>query len=466
MAGWTEVNPGLVYQVYGAAFLLLAVVVLMLPRSDVLPQLNRPSLWLLAAFGLLHGLSQLLQGYLLDQPLASLALLGHVLLLISYLPLLEFGRRLHVSLQGAALGAAWVHGLACGAVAVMAWWAADPLSGLAAGTRYFVGMPASLLTGLALLGIKRRQLANPVNEAALFWLSVLALGFMGYGFLTLFVTAGAAGLPAWLPTGAEFLALVGVPVELVRALCALVIALAFAIMTRQLNVISSDHLRRVLNTLNGFVYRCSNDREWTVLDMTAGVEELCGYPRDEFLRHQQTWGGLIHPGDADRVWTGVQEALTRHSDFVLTYRIHTRDGTLRWVHERGRGIHDAGGELLFLEGHVTDATDLVTANENLLIKEAAIESVPVAMAIVGPDDRLLYVNRAFLELWRLPQREAAVGRPALEFWELPGDAQSMMDTLRSPGGWRGELRARLRDGSLADLQVTTRLVPRSSEEES
>jgi len=157
--------------------------------------------------------------------------------------------------------------------------------------------------------------------------------------------------------------------------------------------------------------------------------------------------------------------LTRRSDFALTYRIHARDGTLRWVHERGRGVYDTRGEALFLEGHVTDATGLVMANESLLIKEAAIETAPVAMAMIGLDGRLLDVNRAFLELWKLTQREATIGLPASEFWEWPEDEQSMMDTLRSPGGWRGELRTRCKDGSLVDLRVSAHLVNRSSEEE-
>ncbi len=309
MAGWIELNLGLVHQVYGAAFLLLAVVVVMLPRSDVLPQFNRPSLWLLAAFGFLYGLQHLLQGYRLGQPAGLLALLSSMLLLISYLTLLEFGRRLYMSLQGTvALGAAWVHGLACGAVAMMAWWAEDPLSGMTAGARYFVGMPAGLLTGLALLGTERRQLNHLVNQAALRWLRILALGFMGYGLLALFLPVGDGRMPAWLPTGADFRALVGVPIELAGTLCALVIALAFAMLTHHLNVTCSDRLRQVLNTLNGFVYRCRNDRDWTLLDMTAGVEELCGYPRDEFLRRQRTWGGRSTP----RMPVGFGQMCRRH----------------------------------------------------------------------------------------------------------------------------------------------------------
>ncbi|MBV6657875.1 MAG: hypothetical protein KI785_08920 [Devosiaceae bacterium] len=41
----------------------------------------------------------------------------------------------------------------------------------------------------------------------------------------------------------------------------------------------------------------------------------------------------------------------------MDYRLVHPDGTAVWVHESGGGVFDDAGDLLFLEGHVSDARD-------------------------------------------------------------------------------------------------------------
>jgi len=170
----------------------------------------------------------------------------------------------------------------------------------------------------------------------------------------------------WLPTTEDFLAVTGLPIQLARALCAVLVAVAFVMLLRRSSHRADTALRRVVNTLDGFVYRCRNDRHWRMVSVTDGVLALTGYAPEAFLPPAEVhYGQLIHPEDVDSVWAEVQAASVARRDFHLTYRMVTRGGEVRWVRERGRGIHGADGRLECLEGHIIDDTVRHEAMEEL-----------------------------------------------------------------------------------------------------
>ncbi len=125
--------------------------------------------------------------------------------------------------------------------------------------------------------------------------------------------------------------------------------------------------------LPGMVYRCRNDKDWTLEFVSEGCLALTGYVPDDFVsRRTISYGQLIHPEDREPVWNGVQIALQQNRSFELVYRIATADGELKWVWERGRGVFSSQGELLALEGFVTDITERKRAEEALYESETRL----------------------------------------------------------------------------------------------
>lgn len=458
MSGWAVTHPEVISQVYGLAFFVLGVVAYVLPRQDTALRFAR-DLWLLAAFGMLHGVLEFVDRERLHNPAPWLAALGSLLLVASCLPLLEFGRRA-LAQSSIRTHPAWLYGMT--GLGTLAWMlaATDPLAGLAVGARYFIGLPGALFAGFALFVLLRSQPAHAgPGDGYTAWLGVLAAAFLGYGALTPFVPPDEAALPAWLPTTANFLAATGVPIQLLRALCAVAATLSLIALARQAGARNSEDLQRMLGTIKGFVYRCNNDPDWSLVYLSGNVAELCGYTADEFLvRRSVTLGGLIHPDDAPRVWDEVQKALGEQRDFELSYRLRTRHRGLRWVYERGRGIFDAGGRLRFLEGFISDATALIQANESLRIKDAAIESSINAIAMTGLDGRISYVNPAFVRLWRLNGPQDVLGRSLPDLWDSPRAARAAAEALRRHGSWQGPLRARRSDHAPMELQLSASTV--------
>ena len=457
MNHWAFDHLGLIYQVYGLAFFTLGVVAWLLPRQDAQLRIA-PHLWLLAWFGFLHGVLEFIEWEQLSRPDSVLASLSPLLLTVSYVPLLEFGRRLF-ALAGIRLSGAMVHGVcAAGVVALLA--TAPSFATLAAAARIFIGVPGALMTAWALLRLRHPDTSANTNSRPLArWLALLATAFLGYGLLTPFLSPSAAPLVAWLPTTSDFLAATGLPIQLLRAACALTAALALVVIVRSRGIGHSEDLLRVLGTISGIVYRCNDDPDWSIRYLDGNVEELSGYTADDFLvTGQVSLASWMHPDDLARVRTEVRAALARRQPFELSYRIRTRNGGIRWVHERGQGVYDANGRLDYLQGHIFDATALIEANEALRVKNAAIDSSISPIAIAGMDGRLTYVNPAFAALWHLDSADAAIGRLAHEYVAEPQAMTAAIAALQRDGRWRGTMRGRDVNGRVFDLQVSANLV--------
>lgn len=120
----------------------------------------------------------------------------------------------------------------------------------------------------------------------------------------------------------------------------------------------------LLSNLPGIAYRCRNDRFWTMEFISQGCRELTGYPAEDLLGNRRlAFADLIHEDDREQVWQDVQAAVQARRSYRLTYRIRTADGGEKWVWEQGRGIYDAAGNLLALEGFIADFTERIRAEQ-------------------------------------------------------------------------------------------------------
>jgi len=116
-------------------------------------------------------------------------------------------------------------------------------------------------------------------------------------------------------------------------------------------------LETLINNLPGLVYRCRNNRQWTMEYMSGGCEVLTGYPPEALINSERlTYADLIVREDQEQVWQSVQASVRENRPFELMYRIRTARGEEKWVLERGRGNFSTSGELLGVEGFITDIT--------------------------------------------------------------------------------------------------------------
>ncbi|MEQ1911441.1 MAG: PAS domain S-box protein [Vicinamibacterales bacterium] len=147
-------------------------------------------------------------------------------------------------------------------------------------------------------------------------------------------------------------------------------------------------LATLISNLPGYVYSVANDMDYTPEFISEGVERITGYTQGEYLVDRTiTCGAEIHPEDKDATWRNVQQAVAAHEPYECEYRIRTKSGELRTVWERGRGIFGPTGELLFLEGFVTDITERKRTDQALRLANSRLRALSFRLLEVQETDR-------------------------------------------------------------------------------
>lgn len=119
----------------------------------------------------------------------------------------------------------------------------------------------------------------------------------------------------------------------------------------------SGHTLSFMNNLPGMAYRCLCDRDWTMLFLSQGCEEITGFSdKDLLAKGTFAFTTLIDPQDRDQVFKIITEAVKQNRQYQLEYRILHRDGSTHWVWEQGNAIYDDQGEPLYLDGYIVDIT--------------------------------------------------------------------------------------------------------------
>lgn len=115
----------------------------------------------------------------------------------------------------------------------------------------------------------------------------------------------------------------------------------------------------VLGRMNGFLYRCHADKEFTMLNLTSGFERCFGFAADDILGNRvRTFASLIHPDDLLAVDQAVVKGLQEGRNWTINYRLLHAAGHYVWVHEDGGGVWNEQDLLVFLEGAVFDMNSL------------------------------------------------------------------------------------------------------------
>jgi PAS domain S-box-containing protein len=129
-------------------------------------------------------------------------------------------------------------------------------------------------------------------------------------------------------------------------------------------------LSGMISTLPGFVYRCFNDEHYTMKFISDGCEEVTGYTPEEFTdNHTISFASIIHPDDLELIKTIWDETLKDKIHFQHEYRIIHRSGNIRIVHERAHGTFSDDGELLYLDGFISDITQQKKDQQALIDSE-------------------------------------------------------------------------------------------------
>ncbi|UUO05648.1 PAS domain-containing protein [Blastopirellula sp. J2-11] len=110
------------------------------------------------------------------------------------------------------------------------------------------------------------------------------------------------------------------------------------------------------------LYISEVDTRWTAICLFGAISSLLPAALDDFLDHDLSLLELVHPEDAVRAISAVDEAIGKRQSFDLLFRVRRRDGGWRLLRDRGQAILDRQGQPRFLAHRLSPASLSGTAS--------------------------------------------------------------------------------------------------------
>lgn len=441
-----QANLDIVFFVYGMAFLLMGMAVFMQPKKLSELRLAR-HIWLLGMFGLTHGLNELLDMWVIIRGSPGIDIIRLSVLISSYVFLFEFGGKFfeaefkNRSLQGLFRYACPV----IGAFLLASAFFSPNLRGTAGNmSRYLLGFPGGILTGMGLIRYKNAEKQLPPDHPSLKYLNWAGGAFLCYAFLGGLVVSPGGYFPANSLNTQLFMAVTGVPVQALRALCALVCAYGIVRILSVFNWEAGEKLRKIIKSENAierdFHDIVINNSDGIVVTDANGIVKFAN-PKALMLtgRKQDLLGGQLgwelREGANFEIELPPVNGGDRHGEVSVS-------GT-QWA---GKPAYRVA---------IRDITERKKTEKEMLTIGAVIKQASEAVFITGTDGRITYVNSAFEKLTGYPAAEALGKKPDLLKSGLHEAAyyQEMWTNMEKGIPWIGKILNRKKDGSIIEMRA-------------
>jgi diguanylate cyclase (GGDEF)-like protein/PAS domain S-box-containing protein len=175
---------------------------------------------------------------------------------------------------------------------------------------------------------------------------------------------------------------------------------------------------------------------------------LLGHEATELLETPTRYRDIIHAEDRAVVQEALAALLSRQAPpSTIEFRLHTRDGAVRWVENRLTPVRDADGRLIEIEGILSDVTERKQAQDKIGL-------LARTDALTGLANRITFTDR-------LRQAFAAAQRGARGFAVLYLDLDRFKEINDTLGHYTGDLllqqvARRLQDAT-REIDVVARL---------
>ncbi len=138
----------------------------------------------------------------------------------------------------------------------------------------------------------------------------------------------------------------------------------------------------------------------------ARFREIVGYEEADFPDMFASFQNALHPEDRALVLSKIRAHLENQAKLDLRCRVNTRTGATIWCRLRGEAARDAAGRPLRLSGSISDISAQLEAEEALNRSQnfygTILDSLPLFIAYVDRDERIVYANRNFQEFFAVP----------------------------------------------------------------
>jgi PAS domain S-box-containing protein len=132
----------------------------------------------------------------------------------------------------------------------------------------------------------------------------------------------------------------------------------------------------LVEALPAIVYVAEPVPPYATIYVSRQVEGL-GFTLEEWLAKPDRWLEILHEEDRERVLRTSEQAFAEGGESDLEYRVVAKDGSVHWLHDRGRFVRGEGGEPICWQGVLLDVTARKAAEAE---REALIAGLQGALA--------------------------------------------------------------------------------------
>lgn len=198
----------------------------------------------------------------------------------------------------------------------------------------------------------------------------------------------------------------------------------------------------------------SVDSNGRITSFNESFRALLGYDTDEL--GGMSIADITHHDDLSSEVVFFDEIIAgKRNHYNMTKRYVASDGHIVWIDLFATAIRDELGAVANFIGIISDITERKQAEEQLRIAATAFESQE-GMIVTDAQGIILRVNRAFTEHTGYTAEEVIGQTPQLlqSGRHPPSFYQEMWQTIRSTGGWRGEVWDRRKNGEIYPKWLT------------
>ncbi|MEP6489362.1 PAS domain S-box protein [Microcoleus vaginatus GB2-A3] len=189
--------------------------------------------------------------------------------------------------------------------------------------------------------------------------------------------------------------------------------------------------------------RGNNDGIWDWNVQTNEVffssrsKEILGYEEKEIQNSVDEWRNRVHPDDLGWVMQAVQDHFAKKTPFYLTeHRIRCKDGSYKWILDRGQALWDNAGKVIRMAGSHSDITERKQAEVALQVSEARyrqlIDNLNAGFVIHATDTSIQLCNETAGELLGLSM-DQMLGKTAISpAWHFVREDGSVLPLQEYP----------------------------------
>lgn len=200
-----------------------------------------------------------------------------------------------------------------------------------------------------------------------------------------------------------------------------------------------------------YEYDVKNDS----INWNGRLLEKLGYDSESMSGSMSVWSALLHPEDAEKTISLLEESLSRKTRYVVEYRIRCKNGSYSDIFEYGKFFGGNSGSPLRMLGIIQDITEIKRTKEALLEIEKRYQTIfnnaPVGIFRTSYSGRFLEANPAVARMLGFKDRNelfSIVKNFEATIYPHVDIRRSLLEALiASPAGVRRSVEFKRKDGS-------------------